>query len=320
MFKFKRMVAASLCAAAMMTTGHVVQAQDWPAGDVKLIIPSSPGGGFDTYARILGKIMGENVGVQIVPENVSGGGGMRGAQATYRSRGDGKTFAVFNVPGIIQPIVNGDDVPYKVEEIEWIGSMAHNQYVVVVAKDSPFDTIEDLKAAGGTATFTGYGSSGLAANRILCGVVGLECQVITGYPGNNDALLGVVRGDAMASVTPITTAASFNSGGDLKALLLLSEREIAAFPDTQSASEAGYAELSNLGLVRAFGLPPKTDAETKSRFEAAFAEALVDPEMVAWSKDTNVPVDPLDGAGLKALIDEQTKLLIQYKDVGTGSN
>ena len=317
MLKIKALAAAAVSVAALVA--GPVQAEDWPKDDVKLIIPSSPGGGFDTYARILGKIMGENIGAQIVPENVSGGGGMRGAQAAYRSRGDGKTFAIFNVPGIIQPIVNGDSVPYKIDEIEWIGSMAHNQYAVVVSKDSAINTIADLKAAGGTVTFTGYGASGLAANRILCGVVGLECQVITGYPGNNDALLGVVRGDAMASVTPITTAASFNSGGDLKAILLLSERQVAAFPDTETASDAGYSELGNLGLVRAFGLPPKTDAETKARFEKAFAEALSDPEMVEWARQTDSPITPLDGAGLQKLIDEQTKLLVKYKDVGTGS-
>ena len=200
------------------------------------------------------------------------------------------------------------------------GSMAFNQYIVVVGKDSPYDTIEDLKRAGQTITFTGYGSSGLAANRILCGIVEIECQVISGYPGNNDALLGIVRGDAVASVTPITTAAAFNTGGDLKGILLMSDREVSAFPEIQTATGSGYPELASLGLIRAFGLPPEVDEATMERFIAAFDDALADPDLLAWSQSTDSPVDALGAEELKALIDQQTALLEQYKDVGAASN
>lgn len=313
-----RTTAAAMLGAALLSTPAV--AQDWPKGDVEVIIPSSPGGGFDTYARILAKVMGENIGVQIVPKNISGGGGMRGAQAAYAARPDGQTMAIFNVPGIIEPVVNGENPPYDLDKIGWLGAMAFNQYIIVVAKDSPYNSIADLKAAGKTITFTGYGSSGLAANRIMCGEVGLECQVITGYPGNNDALLGVVRGDAMASVTPITTAASFNSGGDLKGILLMSERDVTAFPDTEKAGAAGYPDLANLGLVRAFGLPPGVDGAVSARISAAFSEALADPELVSWSESSESPLDPMDADALQALITSQTALLTQYKDVIGQSN
>lgn len=316
MISFKtvsRTAVTALMGAAMLASPAF--AQDWPNGNIDVIIPSSPGGGFDTYARILAKVMSENIGVQIVPKNISGGGGMRGAQAAYAARPDGQTFAIYNVPGIIEPIVNGQNPPYDIEKINWLGAMAFNQYIIVVAKDSPYNTIEDLKAAGKTITFTGYGTSGLAANRIMCGEVKIDCQIITGYPGNNDALLGVVRGDAVASVTPITTAASFNSGGDLKGLLLMSDRDVAAFPDTQKATDAGYPTLAKLGLIRAFGLPPEVDPAISAAFSTAFDAALVDPELVAWSESTDSPLEPLDSAELKDLIAAQTELLTQYKDV-----
>jgi tripartite-type tricarboxylate transporter receptor subunit TctC len=313
-----RAVSATAIATVMLV--NPASAQTWPDGNVEVIIPSSPGGGFDTYARILAKVMGENIGVQIVPKNISGGGGMRGAQAAFSARPDGQTFAIFNVPGIIEPVVNGDNPPYDLDQINWLGAMAFNQYIIVVAKDSPYNTIADLKAAGETITFTGYGSSGLAANRIMCGEVGLTCQVITGYPGNNDALLGVVRGDAVASVTPITTAASFNTSGDLKGILLMSEREVSAFPDTETAAAAGYPSLADLGLIRAFGLPPGVDPAVSDQINTAFADALSDPELTEWSKSTESPLDPMDAAALKTLIASQTALLTEYKDVIGQSN
>jgi|TARA_R100000935_G_scaffold25088_1_gene44738 tripartite-type tricarboxylate transporter receptor subunit TctC len=312
--------AASAMAIAAALLGGPVHAQTWPKGTVDVIIPSSPGGGFDTYARILAKVMSDNIGVQVVPKNISGGGGMRGAQAAFAARPDGQTFAIFNIPGIIEPVVNGENPPYDLDKINWMGAMAFNQYIVVVAKDSPYNTIGDLKAAGVPITFTGYGSSGLAANRIMCGEVGLSCKVITGYPGNNDALLGVVRGDAVASVTPITTAAAFNTGGDLKGLLLMSDRAVSAFPNTQTSADAGYPTLSNLGLVRAFGMPPAVKPEVAEQMDKAFAEALADPELAEWSKSTESPLDPMNAEELKELIVSQTALLTQYKDVIGQSN
>ncbi|WP_353476619.1 tripartite tricarboxylate transporter substrate-binding protein (plasmid) [Salipiger sp. H15] len=309
------MRSAALALLPALALAQPGQAADWPRGDVDLIIPSSPGGGFDTYGRILAKVMGEQLGVTVVPKNISGGGGMRGAQAAFHARPDGQTIGLYNVPGIIEPIVTGQDVGYDIAAIDWIGAMAFNQYIVVVQKDSPYSTLADLKAAGKTITFTGYGASGVAANRILCGEVELECQVITGYPGNNDALLGVVRGDAIASVTPIETAASFNTGGDLKAILLMSDRDVAAFPEVQKATDAGYPTLGSLGLIRAFGLPPKVRPEVAEAVTAAFAAAVGSPEMAQWSDDSNSPLDPMDGAELAGLIDEQTALLEKYRDV-----
>ncbi|MCT7378149.1 Bug family tripartite tricarboxylate transporter substrate binding protein [Chelativorans salis] len=312
--------AGGALAVAVATLAVPAAAQDWPSGNIDLIIPSSPGGGFDTYGRILGKVLGEQLGVQIVPKNISGGAGMRGAQAAYNARPDGQTFATFNVPGIIQPIVLGEETGYDIDKIDWLGAMAFNQYIVVVAADSPYNTIADLKAAGEPVSFSAYGSSGIAANRILCNEVEIECQIISGYPGNNDALLGVVRGDAVASVTPINTATAFNTAGDLKGLLLMTDRDVADFPDTEKADSAGYPALASLGLIRAFGLPPGVDPEVSAAFEAAFMKALEAEELQQWAADTDSQLDPMNGDELKALIDSQTELLTRYKDVLAQSN
>jgi len=317
---FTRLIGGAAVAATVLGLAAPSLAADWPQGNLTMIIPSSPGGGFDTYARVLGQVMTEQLGVQVIPRNISGAGGQRGATAAYTAKPDGNTFATFNVPGIIEPVISGDKVGYDIDKIDWLGAMAFNQYIVVVAKDSPYNTIDDLKAAGKTITFTGYGSSGLAANRILCSEVGIECQIITGYPGNNDALLGVVRGDAIASVTPITTAASFNTAGDLKGILLMSNRPVAEFPDTPGADTAGYPAVASLGLIRAFGLPPEVPAETRAAFGAAFDKAMTSEDITKWSKDTNSPFEPMSADELKQLISDQTSLLMKYKDILAAPN
>lgn len=308
-------IAALITAGTLALVPSVGAAQSWPDGDIDMIIPSGPGGGFDVYGRVLARAMEETLDVNIIPQNVSGGGGMRGATVAYQAAPDGQTFAVFNVPGIIEPIIKGEDVAYDIAKVDWLGAMAFNQYIVMVAADSPYNSIEDLRAAGEIISFTAYGSSGIAANKILCAELELECQIITGYPSNNEALLGVVRGDAAASVPPISTAAAFNTNGDLKPILLMTDKSVEAFPNTPNAAEAGYTAVASLGLIRAFGLPPGVPADTRAAFQAVFDTALAADSVAAWVAETGNAYDPMTAADLSVLIASQTELLIKYKDV-----
>jgi tripartite-type tricarboxylate transporter receptor subunit TctC len=294
--------------------------ESWPSGDIELIIPSGPGGGFDTYARILARAMEARLDVNVIPKNTSGGDGQRGATVAYTARPDGQTFAVFNLPGIIEPEITGDEVGYDIARIDWLGAMALNQYIVVVAADSPYNTIADLTRAGEPILFTAYGSSGIAANKVLCAEVGLDCQIITGYSSNTEALLGVVRGDAAASVPPISTATAFNRNGDLKGILLMTDREAPAFTETQKASDAGYSALVELGLLRAFGLPPGVPAEIRDEFSAVFDRALAEDSVTSWAAATGAEFTPMSADELLGRIQSQRALLSRYRDVIAGDH
>jgi tripartite-type tricarboxylate transporter receptor subunit TctC len=289
--------------------------RDWPSGDIELIIPSGPGGGFDTYARVLARAMEENLAVKVVPRNIPGGDGQRGATVAYKAEPNGQTFAVFNLPGIMEPEITGQEVGYDTDKVDWLGAMALNQYIVVVAADAPYDTIDDLRRAGETVSFTAYGSSGIAANKVLCAETGLHCQIITGYPSNNEALLGVVRGDAVASVPPISTASTFNKNGDLKGILLMTDRDAPAFSGTQKAAAAGYPRLAELGLLRAFGLPPGVPEETRREFSTTFDKALAADSVERWAEATGVEFTPMSAEALRKRIGSQKRLLSRYRNV-----
>jgi tripartite-type tricarboxylate transporter receptor subunit TctC len=290
-------------------------AGQWPSGDIELIIPSGPGGGFDTYARVLARAMEERLDVRVVPKNTPGGDGRRGAATAFNAPPDGQTFAIFNLPGVIEPEILGEDAGYVIDEIDWLGAMAFGQYIVVAAADSPFDSLDDLRRSGRTISFTAYGSSGIAANKVLCAEVGLACQIITGYPSNNEALVGIVRGDADASVLPISTAIAFNRNGDLKGLLLMTERQIPEFAETQDATAAGFPALAELGLLRAFGLPPGVPEPIRRAFADVFEAALEADSVAAWAQSSGSEFAPMGADALRARIESQRALLIRYRDI-----
>src|ERR1043166_8359792 len=70
----------------------------WPARPVKLVVPSSAGGGTDFYARLLAKALGDAFGQQFIVENLPGGSGNVGAAAAARASPDGYTFLVAGDP------------------------------------------------------------------------------------------------------------------------------------------------------------------------------------------------------------------------------
>lgn len=307
------MLALSLIIALRPRFEHA--SEQWPSGDIELIIPSGPGGGFDTYARVLAQAMEARLDVRVIPRNTPGGDGRRGATAAFNAAPDGRTFAIFNLPGVIEPEITGEDAGYVIGEIDWLGAMAFGQYIVVAAADSRFDTIEDFKRAGETVSFTAYGSSGIAANKVLCAELGLECRIITGYPSNNEALVGILRGDADASVLPISTAVAFNRNGDLKGILLMTERTVPEFADTQDTFAAGYPALAELGLLRAFGLPPGVPGQIRSDFATIFDAALSAESVATWAASSGAEFSPMDAGELRARIQSQRALLSRYRDV-----
>src|SRR5258708_14343081 len=105
-----------LLAAAMLVLGVGAQAQgDWLSRPVKLVVPSSPGGGTDVFARILGQALGEALKQQFVVENRPGASGNIGAAAVAKAAPDGYTFLVSANPALSVNPALYRNLPYDAE-------------------------------------------------------------------------------------------------------------------------------------------------------------------------------------------------------------
>src|SRR6476659_11181738 len=83
----------------------------FPAKNIQFIIPYAAGGGFDSYVRFISPVMEQHLAnrVSIVPINITAGSGARGISQLYRSKPDGYTIGIFDVPGMfIQQAVQGN--------------------------------------------------------------------------------------------------------------------------------------------------------------------------------------------------------------------
>ena len=152
-----------IVACLALIIASAAQAQEWPSKPVRFIVPSSPGGGTDIYARILAQGLSDALKQQFIVDNRPGASGNIGAAAAAKSAGDGYTFLVSANPALsVNPSLY-KDLPYNAEK-DFVavsrGVMA--PMVLVSAPSLPAKTLGDLVALGkkepGKVTFASAGT------------------------------------------------------------------------------------------------------------------------------------------------------------------
>jgi tripartite-type tricarboxylate transporter receptor subunit TctC len=146
---------------------------------------------------------------------------------------------------------------------------------------------------------------------IMCEALKIECQVVIGYKGSNEAVLAVVRGEMDAIYSSDTSANSYVKSGQTRAIVTLSREKSRFFPDLPSIFESVKltpeqewwfnlrATLDALGriLVTTPNLPP----ERLAFLQATVKKVLQDPVLIAEGEKTQRYIDYLDA--------EQTRLM-----------
>jgi tripartite-type tricarboxylate transporter receptor subunit TctC len=290
---------------------------DYPEDDIDIIIPYAAGGGFDSYVRGLLPIMQKYLPneVNLIPRNMPGAGGRKGATAIYRAKPDGYTIGVFNLPGLLLPEVLGEPVGYDLAKITWLGRLAEDHYVLVAAGSSDIMSVEDLSALGRRVKFTatGAGSSSNAASLIAARLLGLDASVIGGYQGSQAYILAVVRGDGDVALGATSSLGAYTGTGDLR-ILASFERE-SSFPGIPTPVDLGQPDLSRLTVQRSLGAPPNLNAEARAVLVDALARALADDDLKAWSESVGLPYAPLSAEATAESYQIQRALYEEFKDI-----
>ena len=128
--------------AATMSSGAF--AAGYPDKPITLICPYSAGGGGDTASRIIAKLAGDMMGVQINVENKTGGGATIGISAVANAAPDGYTIGFISTsPITIRPHMM--EAPYNpIEDLTYIGQFVASNQPMIVRADSPYKSVDDL--------------------------------------------------------------------------------------------------------------------------------------------------------------------------------
>ena len=251
---------ALACAAAFAATGAQAQA-DWPSQPITLIVPYAPGGTTDVVGRALAAGLGKQLKQSVIVENKPGAGGTLGMGEMQRAKPDGYRLTMVPVSVFRQPYVQ--KVSYDlINDLSYIASFTAYDFILAVAPDSPFKTVQDVvNAAKADKGGVSYGTPGkFTGNQVTMALLGKAAGVKfthVPYKGDSEATNALLGGHVQAIVST-NGIRNFMQAGKVRALAIAAEQRPPAFASVPTFKEAGFDVVvpSPLGLAGPKGLPP----------------------------------------------------------------
>ena len=277
-----------------------------PRKNVTVIVAYKAGSGTDNTARVLSKFATNTVGRTLVIQNLEGGSGSIGWTSLAMARPDGYTIGFVNLPTLCSNIVEqlGD---YKIDDFVPICNHVNETALVLVAKDSPFNTLGELVAFAKEnpgklkASTNGMKASNHIGAELLAKSAGFQYSPIP-YGGTADQLLALRQGEVDFSVAKEADIASMMS--EVKVLGVFAENRMPSFPDVPTLGELGYYP-NWYGSARAIVAPKGTPADVIAFYEDAFRKAMEDPEYIAAAEKAGVTTLYMNAADTAKLINQQ---------------
>ena len=245
-----RKLAAAALAVALAAAAWPAPAQEtWPARPVKLVVPSSPGGGTDFFARILAQALGDAMQQQFIVDNRPGASGNVGAQAVASAPRDGYTFLVASNASIAINPVLFDKLAYDAErDLAPVarGVMAINVLVAnpATGMKSLNDLVAQAKRQPETLAFgsAGTGSSLYLGVRMIEEAAGVKF-IHAPYKGVAPAYQDLLAGRLQFMYTDLASALPYVSSGRLTALA--ADRKTPLLPGVATFAEAGWPGIDS---------------------------------------------------------------------------
>lgn len=194
-----------VCGALGLAALSAAQAQgsDFYAGrQIRLVVSSGPGGGYDAYARVLAQFLGNYIPGHpaIVVENMPGTSGVK--VASYMSSvapRDGTVIAGTHSEVIIAPLTSPNAARYDVNALSWIGSLTSDPFVGYVWHTAPIYKFEDLRDHEIIMAGTSFSDPGVSLAFLAKAMFGLKMRIVTGYKSSGDVRLALPRGEAQGA-------------------------------------------------------------------------------------------------------------------------
>lgn len=292
-------------AGAMTLAAGAAFAQDYPEKPIEVIVGYSAGGGTDVMARttmpFIEKYLGE--GTSIVVKNMPGASGQIGITEVAGADADGYTLGTFNLPGMMARTLDRE-AAYDRDSFTYLANVVNDPNVIVSAKGSGIDTMEDLIAAAKEnplAITVGMSSLGGDDHFLLIKLQKMTETEFTIVPfkGSAPARTAVMGGHVAVGIFNVSEVAKFQ--GELNVLGVAQPERSEFAPDVPTFREQGFDLIngSTRGVVAPAGLPE----DVANKLRDAFEKAAQDPEFIEAMTATANPVAVVTGQEFRELTD-----------------
>jgi tripartite-type tricarboxylate transporter receptor subunit TctC len=317
-----RRIAVVLCLSISLL-GTPVLAQDnfYRGKTVRLIVAFSPGGGFDTYSRAIGRHLGKHIpgNPSVVVDNMTGAGGIIHANFMYlKAKPDGLTIGN-NIGGLVlQQIMGAKGIEFDGRRFEYLGAPAVDHPVCVLTKASGIGTLDQWFAAKEPVKLGGVGPGGTASDvaRTVQAALKLPIQVVDGYKGTSDIRLaaesGELAGGCWAWESIKTTWRKGIESGDASVVVQTMPKKHPELPNVPLAIDHAktddgkrllkYGVHDTAVITRLYFAPPGTPKDRVKILREAFLNTYKDAEFLAEAKKANLELDPVKGDDMEQIV------------------
>jgi tripartite-type tricarboxylate transporter receptor subunit TctC len=310
-----------LLSAAACSAGAAQAQQNYPARPVRLVVPSSPGGGTDITARIIAPKLGEYLGQQVVVENRSGAGTMIGGEVVARAAPDGYTLLMGISTLAINPAMY-KKVPYDaLKDFAPISQVVALPNVLVTHPSLPVKSVKELiafaKARPGQINFAsaGVGTNPHLSMELFLSMAGLK-MIHVPYKGSGQGVIDLLAGHVTVMTPSILTALGFVKNKRLRALGVTSARRAGGAPEIPTLAEAGvpgYEAVQWFGVLAPAGTPRPIITRLHNEVVRTLQSAEVKQRLVSDGAD---PVGSAPDEFAAFLRSETAKWAKVVKDIG----
>jgi tripartite-type tricarboxylate transporter receptor subunit TctC len=267
---------------SLISLGHTVVAQTYPAKPVRILVGFAPGGGTDIMARAVGAKMTESVKQQFIIENRPGANANVAAKIAAEAPADGYTILFMSVAHIMsKPVYKnlGYDIERDFAPITVVSEVSN---VFAAHPTLPAKTVKDLlalaRARPGVLT---YATSGVASPEHFAGEM-FKMMTNTNllpvpYKGGGPIAIDLMAGHVMTSFSTMPPIIPHIRAGRVKALAVTKDKRAAVLPDVPTIAETvpGYSMSTWYGAV----VPAKTPREIVMKLSQEMLKALAAPDV-----------------------------------------
>ena len=318
---------------------RVIAAEYYKGKTIRIIVPFSPGGGFDSYSRAIARHIGKYVPGHptVMVENTTGAGGLIAYNYVYKAaKNDGLTIANFHGYQILNQLIGLPGIEFDARKFEWIGVPVGDNGACALTKASGITSLEKWKEAKTPVKLGAIAQPGdttYNSAKILKDVLQLPIQLVAGYKGTSDIRLAAESGEVAGgcwtweSINPTWRTAL--DAGTVSVVVQLTARPHPELPNVPLAMDLAKTEEARLllsaavidsnAMVRNYILPPGTPKYHVQTLRQAFMNTMKDSEFLADANRAKLVIDPMSGEEVERTVARffklDSKIVARLKDV-----
>ncbi len=324
--KLSAFVAVGLLVYSLVGTAQAQSPAEFYAGKrINVVIGYGAGGGYDQYARVFARHMGDYIPGKptLVPQGMPGAGSRKAANWLYNvAPKDGTTLAMLGQNTATDQALKAEGVQFDVRKFFWIGNMVVVNNTLAVWHTSGVKTIEEATKKALSIGGTGAASPSVIYPQVANNLLGTKFKIISGYPGGGDVNLAMERGEldgrgSNSWASWKSTKADWLKEKKVNILFQVGPKreedlpdvplltELAKTPEQKRVFEVLSADVS---VGRPFLTTPGVPADRVAALRKAFDDTIKGKPFLADAEKLKMDIAPMSGVELQKLVSNTVEM------------